>query len=107
MLRLWKEFKPNANNTVGRRWQSKARISLSLESLIWKDLKKTSLKSSSSENLISNKDMLNNITFSKNAVSVNKTSLPYTSNLQSLLEFSSLPQANLATFENNSWILDR
>ena len=48
-----------------------------------------------------------NITFSKNAVSVNKTSLPYTSNLQSLLDFSSLPQANLATFENNSWILDR
>lgn len=44
--------------------------------------------------------------FPSNAVTVNKQSLAYTSNLQSLLEFSSLPQANIATFENNSWILD-
>ena len=48
-----------------------------------------------------------NITFPSNAVNVNKQSLSYTTNLQSLLEFSSLPQANIATFENNSWILDR
>lgn len=47
-----------------------------------------------------------NISFPSNAVTVNKQSLQYTTNLQSLIEFSSLPQANLATFENNSWILD-
>lgn len=47
-----------------------------------------------------------NVSFPSNAVSVNKQALTYTSNLQSLLEFSSLPQANIATFENNSWILD-
>ena len=47
-----------------------------------------------------------NITFPRNAVTSNLTPLPYTSNLQSLLEFSSLPQVNIATFENNSWILD-
>lgn len=47
-----------------------------------------------------------NITFSDNAVTLNSQSLTYTTNLQSLLEFSSLPQANIATFENNSWILD-
>ena len=47
-----------------------------------------------------------NISFPSNAVTVNKQSLSYTTNLQSLLEFSSLPQANIATFENNSWILD-
>ena len=47
-----------------------------------------------------------NISFPSNAVTVNKQTLPYTTNLQSLLEFSSLPQANIATFENNSWILD-
>ena len=47
-----------------------------------------------------------NISFPNNAVVVNKQSLSYTTNLQSLLEFSSLPQANIATFENNSWILD-
>ena len=47
-----------------------------------------------------------NIIFSSNAVTVNKTPLQYTTNLQSLIQFSSLPQANLATFENNSWILD-
>lgn len=47
-----------------------------------------------------------NISFPSNAVSMNTKPLAYTSNLQSLLEFSSLPQANIATFENNSWILD-
>ena len=47
-----------------------------------------------------------NISFPSNAVTVNKQALSYTTNLQSLLEFSSLPQANIATFENNSWILD-
>lgn len=47
-----------------------------------------------------------NISFPSNAVKLNKQSLPYTTNLQTLLEFSSLPQANIATFENNSWILD-
>ena len=47
-----------------------------------------------------------NVSFSNNAVTVNNTPLRYTTNLQSLLEFSNLPQANLATFENNSWILD-
>lgn len=47
-----------------------------------------------------------NIYFPSNAVTVNKQPLSYTTNLQSLLEFSSLPQANIATFENNSWILD-
>ena len=46
------------------------------------------------------------ISFSSNAVSMNQQPLSYTSNLQSLIEFSSLPQANIATFENNSWILD-
>lgn len=46
------------------------------------------------------------IAFPSNAVTLNKSALPYTSNIKSLLEFSSLPQANLATFENNSWILD-
>lgn len=46
------------------------------------------------------------ISFPSNAVTVNSTPLQYTTNLQSLLEFTSLPQANLATFENNSWILD-
>jgi hypothetical protein len=46
------------------------------------------------------------ISFPSNAVSLNKQALPYTSNLRSILEFSSLPQANLATFENNLWILD-
>lgn len=48
-----------------------------------------------------------NIHFPSNAVTMNTKALSYTSNLQSLLEFSSLPQANIATFENNSWILDR
>lgn len=47
-----------------------------------------------------------NITFSDNAVSSNLNPLSYTTRLQSLVEFSSLPQANIATFENNSWILD-
>lgn len=50
-----------------------------------------------------------NISFpSTNAVTVNSAgqSLQYTTNLKSLVQFSSLPQANLATFENNSWILD-
>lgn len=47
-----------------------------------------------------------NISFPSNAVKLNTKTLSYTSNLQSLLEFSSLPQANIATFENNSWILD-
>lgn len=47
-----------------------------------------------------------NIFFPSNAVTMNTKALSYTSNLQSLLEFSSLPQANIATFENNSWILD-
>ncbi len=47
-----------------------------------------------------------NISFPSNAVTMNTKALSYTSNLQSLLEFSSLPQANIATFENNSWILD-
>lgn len=46
------------------------------------------------------------IYFPSNAVTVNQKALSYTSNLQSLIEFSSLPQANIATFENNSWILD-
>ena len=47
-----------------------------------------------------------NIFFPSNAVTTNKQSLAYTSNLQSLIQFSKLPQANIATFENNSWILD-
>ena len=47
-----------------------------------------------------------NISFPSNAVTVNKQSLSYTSNLQSVIAFSRLPQANIATFENNSWILD-
>ena len=47
-----------------------------------------------------------NVSFPSNAVTLNKQALSYTSNLQSLLEFSNLPQANIATFENNSWILD-
>lgn len=48
-----------------------------------------------------------NIAFPSNAVTVkNKQALSYTSNLHSLIEFTSLPQANIATFENNSWILD-
>lgn len=47
-----------------------------------------------------------NVSFPSNAVSTNTKALSYTSNLKSLLEFSSLPQANIATFENNSWILD-
>lgn len=47
-----------------------------------------------------------NISFPRNAVTSNKQPLRYTTNLQSLIEFSSLPLANLATFENNSWILD-
>ena len=45
-----------------------------------------------------------NVSFPSNAVTLNTKALSYTSNLQSLLEFSSLPQANIATFENNSWI---
>ena len=48
-----------------------------------------------------------NVSFPSNAISLNTQALSYTSNLQSLLEFSKLPQANIATFENNSWILDR
>lgn len=47
-----------------------------------------------------------NVSFPSNAVTVNRQPLSYTTNLQSLVQFSSLPQANLATFENNSWILD-
>ena len=47
-----------------------------------------------------------NVAFPSNAVTVNKQALSYTTNMQSLIEFTSLPQANLATFENNSWILD-
>ena len=47
-----------------------------------------------------------NVSFPSNAVAINNQPLSYTTNLQSLLEFSSLPQANIATFENNSWILD-
>lgn len=47
-----------------------------------------------------------NISFPRNAVTSNKQTLSYTTNLQTLLEFSSLPLANIATFENNSWILD-
>lgn len=47
-----------------------------------------------------------NISFPSNAVTINKQALPYTSNLQSVVTFSRLPQANIATFENNSWILD-
>ena len=47
-----------------------------------------------------------NISFPRNAVTCNKQPLKYTTNLQTLLEFSSLPLANIATFENNSWILD-
>jgi len=47
-----------------------------------------------------------NIYFSNNAVTTNQQPLQYTTNLQSLIEFTSLPQANIATFENNSWILD-
>lgn len=47
-----------------------------------------------------------NISFSSNAVTINSQALSYANNLQSLLEFSNLPQANIATFENNSWILD-
>lgn len=47
-----------------------------------------------------------NIYFASNAVTINKQPLSYTSNLQSLIQISRLPQANIATFENNSWILD-
>lgn len=47
-----------------------------------------------------------NVCFPSNAVSINKEPLSYTTNLQSMIEFSSLPQANIATFENNSWVLD-
>ena len=47
-----------------------------------------------------------NVIFPNNAVTVNGQTLQYTTNLQSMITFSSLPQANLATFENNSWILD-
>ncbi len=47
-----------------------------------------------------------NVSFPSNAVTVNTKTLAYTTNLQSLIEFSTLPQANIATFENNSWILD-
>lgn len=47
-----------------------------------------------------------NISFPNNAVTVTSTPLQYTTNLQSMIEFSNLPQANIATFENNSWILD-
>ena len=47
-----------------------------------------------------------NIAFPSNAVIVNKQALAYTSNLRSLIDFTSLPQVNIATFENNSWILD-
>lgn len=47
-----------------------------------------------------------NVSFPSNAITLNKQALSYTSNFQSLLEFSNLPQANIATFENNSWILD-
>lgn len=47
-----------------------------------------------------------NIYFPSNAVTVNKQALPYASKLQSIIEMTSLPQANIATFENNSWILD-
>ena len=46
------------------------------------------------------------VIFPSNAVTANTQSLQYTTNLQSVVEFSSLPQANIATFENNSWILD-
>ena len=47
-----------------------------------------------------------NISFPSNAVTSNKQILRFTTNLQTLLEFASLPAANIATFENNSWILD-
>lgn len=47
-----------------------------------------------------------NVIFPSNAVTMNQQPLAYTSNLQSLLEFSKAPLLNLATFENNSWILD-
>ncbi|MBR2493782.1 MAG: hypothetical protein IKB64_10070 [Paludibacteraceae bacterium] len=47
-----------------------------------------------------------NISFPSNAVTSNKQTLRFTTNLQTLLEFASLPVANIATFENNSWILD-
>lgn len=47
-----------------------------------------------------------NVHFPSNAVTVNNTPLPYTTNLQSIVELTGLPQANIATFENNSWILD-
>lgn len=47
-----------------------------------------------------------NVFFSSNAVTSNVQTLSYTNNLQSLIQFSKLPQANIATFENNSWILD-
>lgn len=44
--------------------------------------------------------------FPSDAVSTNTQVLSFTSNIQSLLDFSGVPQTNLATFENNSWILD-
>ena len=47
-----------------------------------------------------------NVIFPSNAVTSNVKTLSYTTNLQSVIEFSSLPQSNIATFENNSWILD-
>lgn len=47
-----------------------------------------------------------NIYFPSDAVTVNKAPLAYTSNTRSVIEFTRLPQANIATFENNSWILD-
>lgn len=47
-----------------------------------------------------------NVTFPSNAVTLNTQALSYTTNIQSVVAFSSLPQVNIATFENNSWILD-
>lgn len=47
-----------------------------------------------------------NIFLASNAVTVNKEALPYTSRLHSIVELSAIPQPNIATFENNLWILD-
>lgn len=46
------------------------------------------------------------ISFPSNAVTTNTQALSYTTNIQSVVTFSNLPQVNIATFENNSWILD-
>lgn len=47
-----------------------------------------------------------NVIFGSNAVTSNVSTLKYTTNLKSVVSITSLPSTKLATFENNSWILD-